>query len=100
MSKYIKTQITVTRTEAGETIEEQIRRLVANKQPIPEDVPPIYTAKEDGVLLDHDIRADRFDNAYDATDKFAASKTAQGADRAYEPKDEEPTEEKHDIKQE
>lgn len=44
--KMTKTQIHRTATEEAESIEEQLRRLSANKQPIPENVPPIYTPKK------------------------------------------------------
>lgn len=81
MSKYIKTQLHVTPTEKGESIEETLRRLTANKQPIPDDVPVIFTPAEEGVIGDYDIRHDRFDTAYEATDKFAASKTARSNER-------------------
>lgn len=78
-AKYVPTQIVVTPTEKGETIEEMLRRLTANKEPIPQNVPPIYTPKADGVIPDYDIRADRFDVAMTARDKFAASEIAKSA---------------------
>lgn len=63
-----------------------LRRLTANKEPIPNEVPPIYTPMDEGVLGDYDIRKDRFDVAYEAADKFAASDTAKAAEKAqYEP---------------
>lgn len=79
MRNLYTTQITVVPTEKGESIEEMLRRLNANKEPIPNNVPPIYTPKEDGVLGDYDIRHDRFDTAYEACDKFAASQQAKAA---------------------
>lgn len=79
---YQKTQLKRICTEQGESIEEMIRRLSANKEPIPQNVPPIYTPMKDGVIGDYDIRHDRFDTAYDATDKFSASETAKGAEQA------------------
>lgn len=87
-NNYVPTQLVATPTEQGESIEEQLRRLVANKEPIPEDVPPIYTAMKDHVIGDYDIRHDRFDTAIEASDKFAASETAKSADMQYEPKEE------------
>lgn len=74
-----KTQLRNVPTEQGETIEEMLRRLTANKEPIPNNVPPIYTPKQDGVIGDYDIRQDRFDIAYEAQDKFAASERAKSA---------------------
>lgn len=63
----------------GESIEQLLRRMTANKSPIPADVPPIYTPYKDGIIPDYDIRADRFDVAMQAQDKFAASEIAKGA---------------------
>lgn len=76
-----RTQICVVPTEKGESIEEMLRRLTANHEPIPNNVPPIYTPKEEGVLGDYDIRHDRFDTAYMAADKFAASQQAKSANK-------------------
>lgn len=81
-SNYIKTQIVVIPTEEGESIEEMLRRLTANKEPVPQDVPPMYTPMKDGVIAETDIRHDRFDTAYEATDKFAGSDTARSAEIA------------------
>ena len=80
-AKYIPTQIVVEPTEKGETIEEMLRRLTANKEPIPDNVPPIYTPKAEGLIPDYDIRADRFDVAIEARDKFAASEIAKSANK-------------------
>ena len=86
-NNYVKTQLRRVCTEKGESIEEQLRRITTNKQPIPENVPPIYTPMKDGVIADYDIRADRFEVAIQAADKFAASDTARAAEIAqYEPK--------------
>lgn len=83
---YVPTQLVVVPTENGESIEEMLRRLTANKEPIPQDVPPMYTPMKDGVIPETDVRHDRFNTAYEATDKFAKSDTARSAERAqYEP---------------
>lgn len=78
-NNYQRTQLERICNDKGESIEEMLRRLTANKEPIPEDVPPIYTPKKDGVLGDYDIRHDRFDTAYEATDKYTASEIAKSA---------------------
>ena len=78
------TQIERICTEAGESIEEMLRRLTANKEGIPHEVPAIYTPREEGVLADTDIRKDRFDVAIEAADKYAASDTARSAEVAAE----------------
>lgn len=71
-------------TEKAESIEEMLRRLTANKEPIPQNVPPIYTAEKDGVIPDYDIRTDRFKIAGEAADKFAASDIAKSAEKPAE----------------
>lgn len=96
MRKFIiiksNTQLKNTPTTAGESIEELLRRMTANKEPIPQNVPPIYTPKADGVIPDYDIRADRHDVAMEACNKFAASDIAKGAEKPQMP-DVEPTNE-------
>lgn len=83
MKKYKQhTQLERVCTEKGESIEEVLRRLEANKEKVPMNVPPIYTPMKEGVIPDYDIRTDRFDVAAQATDKFAASDTAKGAEMA------------------
>ena len=79
-----KTQLKRECTEAGESIEEMLRRLSANKEGIPQEVPAIYTPRAEGVLPDTDIRTDRFDVAMQAADKYAASDTARSAEIAAE----------------
>lgn len=81
LRKY-ETKLRAVPQDKGESIEEMLRRLTANKEPIPQNVPPIYTPKDEGVLPDYDIRADRQEVACDATDKFAASEIAKGAQKA------------------
>lgn len=83
-NNYKPTQLTRVCTEQGESIEEMLRRLTANKEPIPQNVPPIYTPMEEGVLGEYDIRHDRFDTAYEATNKWEASKTARAAEKQLE----------------
>lgn len=50
----------------GETIEEMVRRMVNNGEPIGNPVPLIYTERKDGVLPQYDIRADKYDIAIDS----------------------------------
>ena len=76
-----KTKLCNIPTEQGESIEQLLRRLTANREPIPANVPPIYTPKKDGVIPDYDIRTDRYDVAIEATDKFTASKRAMSANQ-------------------
>ena len=77
--KMTPTQLRRTPTEAGESIEEMLRRMTRNKEVVKEENPPIYTPLADGVIPDYDIRADRFDVAMEAQDKFTASDIAKAA---------------------
>ncbi|AXH73064.1 MAG: hypothetical protein [Microviridae sp.] len=52
--------------KVGETIEEQVRRMVNNGAPIGNPVPLIYTERKDGVLPQYDIRADKYDIAIES----------------------------------
>lgn len=69
----------LTRTEEieGETIEMKVERLVANKEPITDGAPEIFTERKDGVLSAYNIRTDRFEIACDAMNSIEASITAQ-----------------------
>lgn len=63
--------------EDGESIEEKVKRIVENKEPITDGAPIIYTKREDGVLPGYNIRTDRWDvaqNAMDAIHKQQAAK--------------------------
>lgn len=75
-----KTTLEVEPLEQGESIEEMLRRLTANNEPIPANVQEIFTPRENGVIPEYNIRTDRFDLAIDATNKFAASKQAMSAE--------------------
>lgn len=77
--KMQKTTLKRVATDTGESIEEMLRRLTANKEQPPQNVPEIYTDKKDGVIADYDIRTDRFDIAIEAQDKFSASDIAKAA---------------------
>ena len=57
-------------TYQGVRIEEKIRRIVENKEPIEETLPTIYTPSNEGVLPAYDIRTDKWDIAIDAMDKI------------------------------
>lgn len=63
--------------EIGESIEEKMRRVTQNNEPIENAAPLIYTERKDGVLPQYDIRTDRFDVAMEAIDKITSSKIAQ-----------------------
>lgn len=73
------TQLRRTPTEAGESIEEMLRRMTRNKEAVKQENEPIYTPLADGIIPDYDIRADRFDVAIEAQNKFTASDIAKAA---------------------
>lgn len=68
-------------TYIGETIENKIRRIVNNKEPISDGAPLIYTDRKDGVAGAHDIRTDRFEVAVDAMDYVTRSHIAKREER-------------------
>lgn len=63
--------------EKGETIEEKVRRITENNEPITDGAPIIYTPKDKGVIDAYNIRADKWDIAQEAMDKVNASKIAK-----------------------
>lgn len=52
----------------GESIENKVRRITENNEPITDGAPIIYTNREDGVLPAYNIRTDRWDIAQQAMD--------------------------------
>ena len=52
----------------GETIEEKVRRITENNEPITDGAPIIYTNRDDGVLPAYNIRTDRWEIAQQAMD--------------------------------
>lgn len=61
----------------GESLEDKVRRVIDNKEPIEQISPIIYTDRKDGVLPQYDIRTDRFEVAQDAMSKVAATRVAK-----------------------
>lgn len=53
-------------TYEGETIEDKVRRILENKEPIGDNATMIYTNYKDGVIKAYDIRTDKWDVALDA----------------------------------
>ena len=48
-------------TYEGELIEDKVRRLTENREPIKDSAPMVYTKKADGVLPQYNIRTDKWD---------------------------------------
>ena len=76
-----KTTIICDECYKGESIEEKIRRIVENNEPITDSSPLNYTNRKDGVNADYNIRTDRWDVAIDAMDKVSKAKIAQRDER-------------------
>lgn len=67
----------------GEPIEEKVRRIVDENEPIKDGAPIIYTEAKDGVRAEFNIRADKWQIAIDAMDKvsnYEASKYLQNGE--------------------
>lgn len=71
--KFRKSDLTSVETFEGETIEQKIERIVANKEPIKDGAPEIFTERKDGVISAYNIRADRWEIAADAMDAVSKS---------------------------
>lgn len=89
----------------GEPIEQKVRRILDEKEPIKDGAPIIYTEKKDGVRAEFNIRTDKWEIAMTAMDKvsnYEASKYLQNEENP-EPnitidyKDTEPKENKEEI---
>lgn len=87
MNMYAKPQFvktTIVRNEAveGETMELKVERILANKEPIKDGAPLIYTDKKDGVGAGFNIRTDRFEVALDGIDAIQKSNNAKRETKA------------------
>lgn len=69
-----KGSLRVNNSLIGETIENKVRRVVLNNEPITDGANVIYTEKKQGILPEYDVRRDKFDIAIDAMD--LANRTA------------------------
>ena len=49
--------------QEGESIENKVRRITENNEPITDGAPIIYTNRDDGVLPAYNIRTDRWEVA-------------------------------------
>lgn len=80
-NKPSKTTLNVNESYEGKTIEQKIRRISNNKEPITDGAPIIYTARKDGVVPEYDIRSDRFEMAIDEMDKKVKNRILKKQDR-------------------
>lgn len=75
------TSLNVNTSYEGETIEQKIRRIVNNKEPINDGAPLIYTDRKNGVQPEYNIKTDRFEVAIDAMDKVTKTHQAKREER-------------------
>ena len=61
----------------GESIENKVRRITENNEPVTIGAPIIYTDRDQGVLPAYNVRTDRWDIAENAMDKVNAAKMAK-----------------------
>lgn len=61
----------------GEAIEDKVRRILDENEPIKDGAPIIYTDKKDGVLPEYNIRTDRWEIAMQAMDKVNSYQASQ-----------------------
>lgn len=80
-AKYDKTSLRSIDTYVAEPLEKKVAKITANNEPIDNTAPLLYTAKEDGVRPEYDVRTDRWDIALEAMDKVTASMIAKSKDQ-------------------
>ena len=81
MQKGIKMQRTTLHTnflEAGESIEEKMRRVTQTNEPIDNTAPITYTERKDGVRPEFDFHTDKWEYAQNAMGKVTKTKIAKG----------------------
>ena len=61
-------------TKEGEYIEEKVRRITENGEPIEDGAPIIYTERKDGVNPAYNIRTDRWEIAQNAMEQVGKNK--------------------------
>lgn len=77
INKHTETTIKVNTSYKGETIEDKIRRITTQNQPITDGAPLIYTERKQGVRPEYDIRTDRWEVAIEAMDKVSKTTRAK-----------------------
>lgn len=82
---YSETMFIMEVNTVGETIEQKVKRLIQNKEPIKDGAPPIFTERSKGVNPAYNIRTDRFEIAVDAMTRLLKSKEAKREDLAKVP---------------
>ena len=62
----------------GQSIEDRCKKLVETGEPIKDTSPLIYTPKENGVMPQYDVRADKWEIAQNAMDRVNRERIAKG----------------------
>ena len=77
--RYVQTNSTLNVREVvvGESIEDKVRRIENNKEPITDGAPLVYTERKDGVQEAFDVRTDKWEVALNAMDAVTKSKLAK-----------------------
>lgn len=81
-NKMEKTTIKTNKSYIAESIENKVKRIINNKEPIKDGAPIIYTERKDGVQPSYNIRTDRFEVAVDAMEAINKAKIAKREERA------------------
>lgn len=67
----------VNKTYKAESLMTKIRKMLANKEPIEDEIETVYTNKKDGVMPAYDIRTDRWEIAQEAVGKMYNAELAE-----------------------
>ncbi|UOF80763.1 hypothetical protein [Microviridae sp.] len=82
-----QTRLKVNNSSIGESIEQKMERIIANKEPIKDGAPLLFTERKEGVRASTNIRTDRFEVAVDAATKIEKSYKARREERTKGAKD-------------
>lgn len=82
--KFNKTQIVCNDSVIDISLERQLEKVVAGKEPIDSSSPLVYTERKDGVLPQYNIRTDRFELALEAMGKVNKSYMAKREEKLKE----------------
>lgn len=72
--------IVAIRAIEGEALEDKVKRILQNDEPISDGAPEIFTERKEGVKPEYNPRTDRWDVALEAMDKVQGMKAAKRAD--------------------
>lgn len=83
--------------QEGESIEDKVRRVTENNEPITDGAPIIYTNRDDGVLPAYNIRTDRWEVAQQAMDAVNQANLAKSKNYGKIEKEDEKAHDSADI---